>query len=224
MTEDVDYRELVVELRQKSENKTCADCGGSDAKWTSTNLGIFLCPDCSGVHRNLGTHITKVRSTILDQWDKTLYEGMLKGNLLNDEYEKYIFPHEKPNPSDPQTLKGKFANEKYVNKTYTKERKFDKSFGEKKGFLTKRGSHWKTWKKRFFILENGKLKYFKSEKDKKEAGFLVIDDKSTVEIIEESDYKNTFKITTGNRVLDVYAESESDMVQWIFALRANILH
>ena len=47
-----------------------------------------------------------------------------------------------------RTLKGKFANEKYVNKTYTKERKFDKSFGEKKGQLTKKGSHWKTWKKR----------------------------------------------------------------------------
>jgi ribosomal protein L37AE/L43A len=77
MSEEVDYRELVVELKQKPENKKCADCGSTETKWTSTNLGIFLCPDCSGVHRNLGTHITKVRSTILVKKIKLKLKGSM---------------------------------------------------------------------------------------------------------------------------------------------------
>ena len=47
-------------------NRFCADCGCPDPDWASINLGILVCLDCSGVHRNLGTHITKVRSTTLD--------------------------------------------------------------------------------------------------------------------------------------------------------------
>jgi hypothetical protein len=73
-------------------------------------------------------------------------------------------------------------------------------------------------------LEDGKLKYFKSEKDKKEAGFLAIDKKSEVKIVEEPEYKYTFVVSSGSRNLEVYADSESEMIQWIFAIRASILN
>ena len=41
----------------------------TDPEWISVNLGAFLCPECAGCHRNLGTHISRVRSIKLDNWE-----------------------------------------------------------------------------------------------------------------------------------------------------------
>lgn len=49
-------------------NKFCADCDAPTPEWASLNLGILMCIECSGIHRNLGSHISKVRSLGLDEW------------------------------------------------------------------------------------------------------------------------------------------------------------
>ncbi|KAH8920874.1 Arf GTPase activating protein, partial [Atractiella rhizophila] len=51
-------------------NDSCADCGASNPRWASWDLGIFLCVKCAQCHRSLGTHISKVKSLTLDQWTK----------------------------------------------------------------------------------------------------------------------------------------------------------
>ncbi|KAE8730306.1 ADP-ribosylation factor GTPase-activating protein AGD1 [Hibiscus syriacus] len=61
-------------LRRVCGNEKCADCGAPEPDWASLNLGVLLCIECSGVHRNLGVHISKVRSLTLDVkvWDPSV--------------------------------------------------------------------------------------------------------------------------------------------------------
>ena len=39
-----------------------------DPDWASVNFGVLVCIECSGIHRNLGTHLSRIRSLELDDW------------------------------------------------------------------------------------------------------------------------------------------------------------
>ena len=58
----------IAAVRACGGNGVCAECGAADPEWAVLNFGILICLECSGVHRSLGTHISKVRSLALDRW------------------------------------------------------------------------------------------------------------------------------------------------------------
>ncbi|KAK8847482.1 hypothetical protein IAR55_005340 [Kwoniella newhampshirensis] len=87
----------ITELKRIAElegNRTCADCGKSmrASRWATTSLRknamvMFICIRCCGVHRSLGTHISKPRSVDLDIWSPEMVRsaqewGNERGNTV----------------------------------------------------------------------------------------------------------------------------------------------
>uniref|UniRef100_A0A4W4FVW3 Arf-GAP with coiled-coil, ANK repeat and PH domain-containing protein n=1 Tax=Electrophorus electricus TaxID=8005 RepID=A0A4W4FVW3_ELEEL len=87
-------------------NSTCCDCDQLEPKWASINLGITLCIQCSGIHRSLGVHFSKVRSLTLDTWEPELLKLMceLGNGVINQIYEarREELGARKPQPGDPR--------------------------------------------------------------------------------------------------------------------------
>mmetsp|Transcript_3373 Transcript_3373/g.1988 ORF Transcript_3373/g.1988 Transcript_3373/m.1988 type:complete len:102 (+) Transcript_3373:134-439(+) len=59
---------VIDEILRRPGNRVCADCPARSPRWASVNLGVLVCIRCSGIHRNLGSHITKIKSVTLDKW------------------------------------------------------------------------------------------------------------------------------------------------------------
>ncbi|KAK9074605.1 hypothetical protein SSX86_007203 [Deinandra increscens subsp. villosa] len=137
-------------LRRVCGNDKCADCGAPDPDWACLNLGVLVCIECSGVHRNLGVHISKVRSLTLDVkvWEPsviTLFQSLgnafansvweellqsktaYKAELIPTGFYKSDKPQllyfSKPSHSDSIAVKEKFIHAKYALKAFVRRPK-----------------------------------------------------------------------------------------------------
>ncbi|KAK6202366.1 zinc finger protein [Scheffersomyces amazonensis] len=73
------HKQILKQLLRESANKSCADCKVTkNPRWASWSLGCFVCIRCSGIHRSMGTHISKVKSVDLDAWTDDQIENMVK--------------------------------------------------------------------------------------------------------------------------------------------------
>ncbi|GLD92628.1 hypothetical protein PINS_up001207 [Pythium insidiosum] len=110
-----EQQKVVDELTAK--NPACADCGQTPSEWVSINIGAFLCIECSGIHRSLGVHVSKVRSLTLDSWEMPLLlllRDHLGNDVVNDVWEKSIPPGwSRPTPTSSRDEKTKWIKAKY---------------------------------------------------------------------------------------------------------------
>ncbi|MED6106048.1 ADP-ribosylation factor GTPase-activating protein agd3 [Stylosanthes scabra] len=137
-------------LRKVCGNDRCADCGAPEPDWASLNLGVLVCIECSGVHRNLGVHISKVRSLTLDVkvWEPSVISlfQSLGNTFVNSVWEELLHSRSgfqvdlvstglsrsdkslalyisKPSQSESLSVKEKFIHAKYAEKLFVRKPK-----------------------------------------------------------------------------------------------------
>ncbi|KAH8872687.1 Arf-GAP with GTPase, ANK repeat and PH domain-containing protein 3 [Schistosoma japonicum] len=115
---------LIQNIRSAAGNDFCADCGAPEPDWASLNLGAMVCISCSGIHRQLGTHISRIRSLHLDEWSTESVAVMVAiGNTLANSVWEAAVPvnagnRRKPDPSSSREEKEIWIRAKYERQEF----------------------------------------------------------------------------------------------------------
>ncbi|XP_075709297.1 stromal membrane-associated protein 2 isoform X2 [Rhinoderma darwinii] len=116
------YQAVLSELLLREENKFCADCQAKGPRWASWNIGVFVCIRCAGVHRNLGVHISRVKSVNLDQWTQEQIQCMEEmGNRKAKRLYEAFLPDSFIRPQTDQAV------ETFIRDKYEKKKHMDRS-------------------------------------------------------------------------------------------------
>ncbi|XP_043381549.1 arf-GAP with GTPase, ANK repeat and PH domain-containing protein 1 isoform X1 [Chelonia mydas] len=107
-------------IRNIRGNSHCVDCEAQDPDWASLNLGALMCIECSGIHRNLGTHLSRVRSLDLDDWPIELIKVMssIGNELANSVWEESSQGRMKPSSDSTREEKERWIRAKYEQKLF----------------------------------------------------------------------------------------------------------
>ncbi|KAI9499234.1 hypothetical protein BDB00DRAFT_795963 [Zychaea mexicana] len=125
-------QQLLKTLREEPGNNLCADCGTSGPEWASTNLGVIVCIECSGIHRSLGVHVSKVRSLALDKWESETIEIMLRlGNTVANEIFQERIPQDmgtfRIHQDSTRPERDLWITEKYVKRSFVARKTEDEA-------------------------------------------------------------------------------------------------
>uniref|UniRef100_A0A3B4FT99 Arf-GAP with GTPase, ANK repeat and PH domain-containing protein 1 n=1 Tax=Pundamilia nyererei TaxID=303518 RepID=A0A3B4FT99_9CICH len=107
-------------IRSIRGNGRCADCDTPNPDWASLNLGALICIECSGIHRNLGTHLSRVRSLDLDEWPLELIKVMsaIGNELANSVWEANAQGRLKPGPDASREERERWIRAKYEQRLF----------------------------------------------------------------------------------------------------------
>lgn len=136
------HQAILSRMLREEDNKYCADCEAKGPRWASWNLGVFICIRCAGIHRNLGVHISRVKSVNLDQWTPEQIQcmqdmGNTKARLLYEANLPENFRRPQTDQSVEFFIRDKYERKKYYDKnaatmiTKEKEKKREEKKKEK---------------------------------------------------------------------------------------------
>uniref|UniRef100_A0A4W3J356 ArfGAP with SH3 domain, ankyrin repeat and PH domain 1a n=1 Tax=Callorhinchus milii TaxID=7868 RepID=A0A4W3J356_CALMI len=114
---------IIEDVQRMPGNDICCDCGAPDPTWLSTNLGILTCIECSGIHREMGVHISRIQSLELDKLGTS--ELLLAKNLGNTSFNEIMEgdlpnPSPKPIPNSDMTARKEYIHAKYVEHKFAR--------------------------------------------------------------------------------------------------------
>eukprot|EP00062_Callorhinchus_milii_P026661 gi/632989041/ref/XP_007883433.1/ PREDICTED: arf-GAP with dual PH domain-containing protein 1-like [Callorhinchus milii] len=221
------------DLLLEGGNERCADCGGSDPEWASCNLGVFICLNCSGIHRNI-PQVSKVKSIHLEDWEDAQVEFMAShgNNEAKAKYESKLPPfYYRPTFMDCQVLREQWIRAKYERKEFMYVAKQEPySAGYREGFLWKRGRDNGQFLSRKFILteREGVLKYFNKHDAKDPKAVIRLNQINAsfqpAKIGNPNGLQVTYLKDNSTRNIFVYHEDGKEVVDWFNAIRAARFH
>ncbi|XP_042347411.1 LOW QUALITY PROTEIN: arf-GAP with GTPase, ANK repeat and PH domain-containing protein 2 [Plectropomus leopardus] len=107
-------------IRNAKGNSQCVDCEAANPTWASLNLGALICIECSGIHRNLGTHLSRVRSLDLDDWPGELTQVLaaIGNHMANSIWESCTQGRTKPTPNATREERESWIRAKYEQRAF----------------------------------------------------------------------------------------------------------
>ncbi|ODV67084.1 ArfGap-domain-containing protein, partial [Hyphopichia burtonii NRRL Y-1933] len=122
---DKNYLQMVRSI-SNTDNNICLDCGSQEGvEWVSINFLGSFCINCSSCHRNLGSHVSKIRSLKLDNFNKEseVLLNYINNKKINEFLEANLqtLGDKKINPLSSNEDRLAFIKNKYVLKKYKKE-------------------------------------------------------------------------------------------------------
>ncbi|XP_046899537.1 arf-GAP with dual PH domain-containing protein 2-like [Hypomesus transpacificus] len=227
-------KRFLLEMVKQPSNNVCADCGASEPDWASYTLGIFLCVNCSGTHRNL-PDISKIKSILLDFWDDALVEFMREnGNATaKARYEKCVPAfYYRPREKDCCILKEQWIRAKYERLEFSEEGNYYQqaySSGIYEGTLWKKSNDNKQFVRRRFLLSQKdlSLRYFVNEDSKTPKEVISMKDLNAIFQPEKIGHAHGLQISYQQegrgRNIFVYHDNGQEIVFWFNAIRATRL-
>ncbi|XP_036306299.1 arf-GAP with SH3 domain, ANK repeat and PH domain-containing protein 1-like [Pipistrellus kuhlii] len=115
---------IIEDVQRLPGNDVCCDCGSSKPTWLSTNLGILTCIECSGLHREMGVHISRIQSLELDKLgtSELLLAKTIGNNSFNNIMEGNVpSPSPKPTPMSDMSARKEYIMAKYVDHRFSRK-------------------------------------------------------------------------------------------------------